>query len=119
MKKWISLLLVTMVVLSCKTKKNAMQNASGNDSIKIENPNSNNPIDDGKNIQDRLTFYENIYIHPKFDQIKINSKITADNIRVSPLDATIYIESDKKIWANISFLIIPAARAIITPEGIK
>lgn len=119
MKKWISLLLVTMVILSCKTKKNAMQNASGNDSIKIENPNSNNPIDDGKNIQDRLTFYENIYIHPKFDQIKINSKITADNIRVSPLDATIYIESDKKIWANISFLIIPAARAIITPEGIK
>ena len=96
-----------------------MQNASGNDSIKIESPNSDNPIDDGKNIQDRLTFYENIYINPKFDQIKINSKITADNIRVSPLDATIYIESDKKIWANISFLIIPAARAIITPEGIK
>jgi len=119
MKNWISLLLVTMVILSCKTKKNAMQNASGNDSIKIENSDSNNPIDDGKNIQDRLTFYENIYIHPKFDQIKINSKITADNIRVSPLDATIYIESDKKIWANISFLIIPAARAIITPEGIK
>lgn len=119
MKKWITLLLATMVILSCKTKKNAMQNASDNDSIKIENSDGKDKIDEGKNISDRLTFYENIYIHPKFDQIKINSKITADNIRVSPLDATIYIESDKKIWANISFLIIPAARAIITPEGIK
>ena len=119
MKKWISLLLVTMVILSCKTKKNAMQNASENDSIKVENSDNNNLIDGGKNIQDRMTFYENIYIHPKFDQIKINSKITADNIRVSPLDATIYIESDKKIWSNINFLFFNAARAIITPEGIK
>lgn len=119
MKKWISLLLVTMVILSCRTKKNAMQNASENDSIKVENSDDNNPVDGGKNIQDRLTFYENIYIHPKFDQIKINSKITADNIRVSPLDATIYIESDKKIWSNINFLFFNAARALITPEGLK
>ncbi|AYN00337.1 DUF4292 domain-containing protein [Chryseobacterium sp. 3008163] len=119
MKKWITLLLATMVILSCKTKKNAMQNDSENDSIKIENLDDKDKIDEGKNISDRLTFYENIYIHPKFDQIKINSKITADNIRVSPLDATIYIESDKKIWSNINFLFFNAARAIITPEGIK
>jgi len=119
MKKWITLLLATMVILSCKTKKNAMQSAAENDSIKVENPDGKDKIDDGKNISDRLTFYENIYIHPKFDQIKINSKITADNIRVSPLDATIYIESDKKIWSNINFLFFNAARAIITPEGIK
>lgn len=119
MKKWISLLLVTLVILSCKTKKNAMQNTSDNDSIKVDSLGNKNPIDAGKNISDRLTFYENIYIHPKFDQIKINSKITADNIRVSPLDATIYIESDKKIWSNINFLFFNAARAIITPEGLK
>jgi len=119
MKKWITLLLATMVILSCKTKKNAMQSAAKNDSIKVENPDGKDKIDDGKNISDRLTFYENIYIHPKFDQIKINSKITADNIRVSPLDATIYIESDKKIWSNINFLFFNAARAIITPEGLK
>ncbi len=119
MKKWGSLLLITMVLLSCKTKKNAMKNTSENDSIKVETSDNNHPIEAGKNIQDRLTFYENIYIHPKFDQIKINSKITADNIRVSPLDATIYIESDKKIWSNINFLFFNAARAIITPEGIK
>jgi hypothetical protein len=96
-----------------------MQNTSENDSIKVDSSYNKNPIDAGKNISDRLTFYENIYIHPKFDQIKINSKITADNIRVSPLDATIYIESDKKIWSNINFLFFNAARAIITPEGIK
>jgi hypothetical protein len=119
MKKWISLLLVTTVILSCKTRKNAMQNASDNDSIKIENSGNQDKTDDGKNISDRLTFYENIYIHPEFNQIKINSKITADNLRVSPLDATIYIESDKKIWSNINFLFFNAARAIITPEGIK
>jgi len=119
MKKWVSLLLVTMVVLSCKTKKNAMPNTSENDSIIVPKSDEGKPTDEGKNISDRLTFYESIYIHPKFDQIKINSKITADNIRVSPLDATIYIESDKKIWTNISFLVFPAARAIITPEGIK
>ena len=108
-----------MVILSCKTRKNAVQNPSENDSIKVANSDNNQPIDAGKNISDRLTFYESIYIHPKFEQIKINSKITADNIRVSPLDATIYIESDKKIWSNINFLFFNAARAIITPEGIK
>lgn len=119
MKKWVSLLLVTMVVLSCKTKKNAMPNTSENDSIIVAKSDEGKPTDEGKNISDRLTFYESIYIHPKFDQIKINSKITADNIRVSPLDATIYIESDKKIWSNINFLFFNAARAIITPEGIR
>ncbi|KQK24278.1 hypothetical protein AR438_16745 [Chryseobacterium aquaticum] len=119
MKKWVSLLLVTMVVLSCKTKKNAMPNNSENDSIIVAKSDEGKPTDEGKNISDRLTFYESIYIHPKFDQIKINSKITADNIRVSPLDATIYIESDKKIWSNINFLFFNAARAIITPEGIR
>nr|WP_292008233.1 DUF4292 domain-containing protein [Chryseobacterium sp.] len=60
-----------------------------------------------------------MYVQPKFDFIKINSKITADNIKVSPLDATIYIESDTKIWANINFLFFNAARSLITPEGIK
>ncbi len=119
MKKWITLWLAAIVILSCKTRRNAMQNASENDSIKVENPDNKNPVDTGKNISDRLTFYESIYIHPKFEQIKINSKITADNIKVSPLDATIYIESDKKIWSNINFLFFNAARAMITPEGIK
>ena len=118
MKKWALFLIVTMTVLSCKSRKALSQNASENDSIQIQNSNQNDPKD-AKNIQDRLNFYENILIHPKFEHVKISSKITASDLRVSPLDAIIYIESDKKIWSNITFLIIPAARAIITPEGIK
>ncbi|AZA61376.1 DUF4292 domain-containing protein [Chryseobacterium indoltheticum] len=118
MKKWALFLIITMTVLSCKSRKALNQNTSENDSIQIQNSNQNDPKD-AKNIQDRLNFYENILIHPKFEHVKISSKITASDLRVSPLDAIIYIESDKKIWSNITFLIIPAARAIITPEGIK
>lgn len=118
MKNWAILLIITLTVLSCKSRKALNQNSSENDSIQIQNSNQNEPKD-GKNVHDRLTFYENIFLHPKFEHVKINSKITASDLRVSPLDAVIYIENDKKIWSNISFLIIPAARAIITPEGIK
>lgn len=118
MKNWAILLIITLTVLSCKSRKALHQNTSENDSIQIQNSDQND-AKDAKNIQDRIAFYQNILIHPKFEHVKINSKITASDLRVSPLDATIYIESDKKIWSNISFLIIPAARAIITPEGIK
>ncbi|WP_407403637.1 DUF4292 domain-containing protein [Chryseobacterium sp.] len=119
MKRWIALLLVATVILSCKTRKIADPNSSENDSIKSVGSEKYTSSEKDKNISDRLAFYENIYIHPKFEYVKINSKITSDNIGVSPLDATIYIETDKKIWANITFLIIPAARALITPEGLK
>lgn len=118
MKKWAILLIITLTILSCRSRKALNQNASENDSIQIQNSGQNDPKD-AKNIQDRLTFYEKIFLHPKFDHVKISSKITASDLRVSPLDATIYIENDKKIWSNITFLIIPAARALITPEGIK
>ncbi|WP_175620758.1 DUF4292 domain-containing protein [Chryseobacterium schmidteae] len=118
MKNWAIFLILTLTVLSCKSRKALHQNSSENDSIQIQNSDKNDPKD-AKNIQDRLTFYEKIFLHPKFEHVKINSKITASDLRVSPLDAVIYIENDKKIWSNITFLIIPAARAIITPEGIK
>lgn len=119
MKNWVVLLIITLTILSCKSKKALQQTSSENDSIQVENSENNNNSKDAKNIQDRLTFYEKILIHPKFEHVKINSKITASDLRVSPLDATIYIENDKKIWSNITFLLFPAARAIITPEGIK
>ncbi|WP_265427658.1 DUF4292 domain-containing protein [Chryseobacterium sp. YIM B08800] len=118
MKNWAIFLIITLTVVSCKSRKALHQNSSENDSIQVQNSDKSDPKD-AKNIQDRLTFYEKILLHPKFEHVKISSKITASDLRVSPLDATIYIESDKKIWSNISFLIIPAARAIITPEGIK
>lgn len=116
MKKWLSVLLLILVLSACKTRKNAAAISSEQDSVAIKNDKTQ---DAGKGIYDRLGFYEKIYIHPKFDHIKIYSKIIADNLRVSPLDATIYIETDKKIWSNITFLFFNAARALITPEGIK
>lgn len=119
MKNWGFLMLLVLLVVSCRSKKALAQNSSEYDSTQVKKSDSIMVPKDAKNIQDRLTFYENILLHPKFDAVKISSKITADQLRVSPLDATIYIENDKKIWANISFLIIPAARALITPEGIK
>ncbi|WP_262150957.1 DUF4292 domain-containing protein [Chryseobacterium foetidum] len=119
MKKWIPLIILTLFIFSCKSRKAANDTALNSDSLTVKNPDSRDPVDAAENVGDRLNFYEKIYLHEKFDYLKITSKITADNIRVSPLDATIYIETDKKIWSNISFLIIPAARAIITPDGIK
>lgn len=119
MKNWAILLIITLTILSCKSRKALNQTSSENDSIQVENSDDKNDPKNAKNIQDRLTFYEKILLHPKFEHLKINSKITASDLRVSPLDATIYIENDKKTWANISFWGINAARAIITPEGIK
>ncbi|MCX8532012.1 DUF4292 domain-containing protein [Chryseobacterium luquanense] len=119
MKNWAILLIITLTILSCKSRKALNQTSSENDSIQVEKSDDKNDPKNAKNIQDRLTFYEKILLHPKFEHVKINSKITASDLRVSPLDATIYIENDKKTWANISFWGINAARAIITPEGIK
>jgi hypothetical protein len=119
MKKWIPLLIFTILIYSCKARKVAGEQNQNTDSLAIGNTDPDNPADDGKNVADRLDFYQRIYIHPEITSLKINSKITADNIRVSPLDAIIYIETDKKIWSRIDFLFFNAARAMITPEGIK
>jgi len=119
MKKWIPLIILTFFIFSCKSKKAVTDQEKNSDSLVIKNSDPDSPVDANENVANRLDFYEKIYLHEKFDFLKITSKITADNIRVSPLDATIYIETDKKIWSNISFLIIPAARALITPDGIK
>lgn len=119
MNKWIASILFILVLFSCKTRKTVEQSTEGKDSIQVEKPKNDKPIDVGENVHDPVTFYEKVYIHPQFESLKISSKITSDDIKVSPLDAVIYIETDKKIFASINFLFINAARALITPEGIK
>jgi len=119
MKKWIPLLFLTLLIYSCKARKTAAGTDQRSDSTAVAVADPNTLSTDGKNVADRLDFYQKIYLHPQFDHLKITSKITADNIKVSPLDAIIYIETDKKIWARIDFLFFNAARALITPEGIK
>lgn len=119
MKKWIPLLILTLLIYSCKARKTAVQPDQNSDTTAVANTHPGDISNDGKNVADRLDFYQKIYLHPQFDHLKITSKITADNIKVSPLDAIIYIETDKKIWSRIDFLFFNAARALITPEGIK
>lgn len=120
MKNWIPLLLLLLSLSSCKTR-NAVKNNTGNaqDSITTTEDNRN-PKDVNQPVRDKLTFYEHVLIPPKFDQIKIDSKVRVETGSFVPtLDATIYIENDKKVWMNLRALFINVARGIATPDGIK
>ncbi|EJL68039.1 DUF4292 domain-containing protein [Chryseobacterium populi] len=121
MKNWIPLLLLLLVLSSCKTRNAAKKNNTG--SIKdstIVTEDDNNPKDANQPVRDKLTFYEHVIIPPKFDQIKINSKVNVETGSFVPtLDAVIYIENDKKVWMNLTALFIGVARGIATPEGVK
>jgi hypothetical protein len=120
MKNWISLFLLLLALSSCKTRT-AVKNDAANarDSIATAEDNGN-PKDVNEPVRDKLTFYEHVLIPPKFEQIKIDSKVRVETGSFVPtLDATIYIENDKKVWMNLRALFINAARGIATPEGIK
>ncbi len=120
MKNWISLFLLLLALSSCKTRT-AVKNDTANtrDSIATAEDNGN-PKDVNEPVRDKLTFYEHVLIPPKFEQIKIDSKVRVETGSFIPtLDATIYIENDKKVWMNLRALFINAARGIATPEGIK
>jgi hypothetical protein len=120
MKNWIPILLIFLTLSSCKTR-NAAKNNNGNikDSTIVADDNGN-PKDANEPVRDKLTFYEHVLIPPKFDQIKINSKVNVETGSFIPtLDAVIYIENDKKVWMNLQALLFNVARGIATPEGIK
>lgn len=120
MKNWIPLFLLLLALTSCKTR-NAVQNntANGKDSITTTKDNGD-PKDVNEPVKDKFTFYEHVLVPPKFEQIKIDSKVRVETGSYVPtLDATIYIENDKKVWMNLRALFINAARGIATPEGIK
>ncbi|MBP2618827.1 DUF4292 domain-containing protein [Chryseobacterium jejuense] len=120
MKNWIPLLLLLLALSSCKTR-NAVKSNTGNtqDSIKTAEDNRN-PKDVNQPVRDKLTFYEHVLIPPKFEQIKIDSKVRVETGSFIPtLDATVYIENDKKVWMNLRALFLNVARGIATPDGIK
>ncbi|WP_370898651.1 DUF4292 domain-containing protein [Chryseobacterium gossypii] len=119
MKNWIPLLLLLLALSSCKTRNTAKNNSNiSKDSIITEG--NNNPTDINEPVRDKLAFYEHVLIPPKFDQIKINSKVNVETGSFIPtLDATIYIENNQKVWMNLSALFIGVARGIATPEGIR
>jgi hypothetical protein len=120
MKNWIPLLLLLFVVTSCKTRnaRKKDNNIKIDSTIVVEN--DRDPKDVSEPVRDKITFYEHVVIPPKFDQIKINSKVNVETGSFVPtLDATIYIENNQKVWMNLSALFINVARGIATPEGIK
>ncbi|UKB84522.1 DUF4292 domain-containing protein [Chryseobacterium sp. MEBOG06] len=120
MKNWISLFLLLLALSSCKTRTTAQgDTGKTQDSITITKDNGN-PKDVNEPVRDKYTFFEHALIPPKFEQIKIDSKVRVETGSFIPtLDATIYIENDKKVWMNLRALFINAARGIATPEGIK
>ncbi|UOU98847.1 DUF4292 domain-containing protein [Chryseobacterium daecheongense] len=119
MKNWIPLFVLLLVVSSCKTRNAAKKdNSNPQDSTYVES--NTDPKDTNEPVRDKLTFYEHVLIPPKFDQIKINSKVNVETGSFVPtLDATIYIENNQKVWMNLSALFINVARGKATPEGVK
>ncbi|MDV7698498.1 DUF4292 domain-containing protein [Chryseobacterium soli] len=121
MKNWISVLLLLLVVTSCKTR-NAARNKTGTpqDSTSIVVGDNRDPKDVNEPVSDKFAFFEHVIIPPKFEQIKINSKINVETGNFIPtLDAIIYIENDKKVWMNLQAFFFTVAKGIATPEGIK
>ncbi|MFP3599367.1 DUF4292 domain-containing protein [Chryseobacterium sp. SIMBA_029] len=121
MKNWISVLLLLLVVTSCKTR-NAARNKTGTpqDSTTTVVGDNRDPKDVNEPVSDKFAFFEHVIIPPKFEQIKISSKINVETGNFIPtLDATIYIENDKKVWMNLQAFFFTVAKGIATPEGIK
>lgn len=78
------------------------------------------PVSTNTPIATNASFFKKINEKPDFLQLKMNSKITAETGKfIPPLDATIYIEKDRKVWINMNALFLNVGRGIATPEGIK
>ncbi|KPH11274.1 DUF4292 domain-containing protein [Chryseobacterium sp. ERMR1:04] len=120
MKNWIPLILLLLVLSSCKTRNAAKKNNSNIQDSTVAVKDDGNPKDASQPVRDKLAFYEHVLIPPKFDQIKISSKVNVETGSFIPtLDATIYIENNQKVWMNLSAFLFTVARGIATPEGIK
>lgn len=103
MKKYILLIILFLLFISCKTK--TVTNA---------------PIGTGNPIASNSVFFNKIKEDANFQQLKINSRVDVENGNFIPtLDATIYIENGKKVWINLVAVFLNAGRGIATPDGIK
>lgn len=116
MKRFLLLVVTGIVLFSCKARK-ATDNTSGSDSTAI----TKKPVDVNKSIDADVKFFQKVLVPPKFDQLKISTKVNVEtqSSYLPTLDATIYIENNKKVWMNLSAFFISMARGVATPEGIK
>jgi hypothetical protein len=103
MKKILILIFSAMLMWSCKTKTTVNTHINNKE---INDPNS--------------FFFNKILSDTNYDALKINSKVDVQNGNFIPtLDATIYLEKDKKVWLNLSALFFNVARGIATPSGVQ
>ena len=78
------------------------------------------PIDTNAPLVTNAAFFNKIKEKADFQQVKINSRITVETGSfIPPLDATIYIEKDQKVWINMIAIFLNVGRGIATPDGIK
>lgn len=107
MKNSIVLSLFIWLLISCGSQKSTI----GQKNITSEKKNTS-----------EKAFYDAILKKSTFEQVKISSKIDADQLTGSftpTINATFYIENQKKIWANLSVFSLSMARGIATPKGVK
>ena len=103
MKNILFIILSAVVLVSCKTKSVVTQ-----------------PISTTQPIASNKAFFDSISTPHTFDNLKITSRVNAETGQFIPtIDGTFYIENNKKIWINFSFLFMSQARALATPNGIK
>lgn len=100
MKKHIFLSVLSIFLISCKTRQATTKEAQPKVST--------------------TSFFKEMKKEQTFEQLKINSQISVDMGRFIPMiDATIYIEKDKKVWLNAAAIFINVARGVATEDGIK
>lgn len=105
MKRYLLLIIAIITLASCTARKKVEQNQ---------------PINTHEVISNNKVFFDSILKKHDFETLKISSQIDADLGRSTPtLDATFYIENNKKVWANLQAFFITVARALATPSGIK
>lgn len=104
MKKYIFIVISSLVLYSCNVQKPAVEHPKNE--VKITSSNA--------------AFFNKINEPSQFSQVKINSKINAQTgTFLPPIDATIYIENGSKVWMNMSALFLNVARGVATPTGIQ
>ncbi|WP_281309490.1 DUF4292 domain-containing protein [Flavobacterium flavigenum] len=104
MKKYIAVLLVTGLMISCKSKAVAVQNSNTETPVKIDNKTVE------KHYENKLDF-STLYVKAsaKYVDEKQSQNVTAE----------IKIEKDKQILVSVRFLGITMAKALITPTTVS
>jgi len=106
MKKYLIYIFLILTAVSCGSRKSITPTPTGI----------------GQPMEDTSAFFADIENPVQFDALKISSRIKISNGKLIPtLNATFYIEKDKKVWTNITAFmgLFGGARGIATPQGIK